>query len=353
MSIITSVFHIYGFLITEEAANLILRYTEEVFPDLYKEFSDPESLLAFQEYLCEKLDGCRYGTAESMTVWRIKDQEELDLNPGEEFYIIELKNSSHFFCNFTFIIILPLESTFFFDIMKANGGITYMSIQSDIEMLSIEALEYYAKKYQISEDDAFNIFYKHQVFEKILVQHETLHQLDIHDTFQYVEDIIEEDTPTLVLFHGSNIAFDKIDLNKSHNRRDFGRGFYCTVLEQQANEWANRLYLRTHTGGKYVYRYIFQQSEELKIKHFATLDKEWLEFVKLNRTVGDIQHHYDVVIGPVADDNTMETVQLYLSGILSVDEAVTRLRYNKVNNQVSFHTPLALEHLVLESRKDV
>lgn len=91
MSIITSVFHIYGFLITEEAANLILRYTEEVFPDLYKEFSDPESLLAFQEYLCEKLDGCRYGTAESMTVWRIKDQEELDLNPGEEFYIIELK----------------------------------------------------------------------------------------------------------------------------------------------------------------------------------------------------------------------------------------------------------------------
>ena len=111
--------------------------------------------------------------------------------------------------------------------------------------------------------------------------------------------------------------------------------------------------MRTHTGGKYVYRYIFQQSEELKIKHFATLDKEWLEFVKLNRTVGDIQHHYDVVIGPVADDNTMETVQLYLSGILSVDEAVTRLRYNKVNNQVSFHTPLALEHLVLESRKDV
>jgi len=26
--------------------------------------------------------------------------------------------------------------------MKANGGITYMSIQSDIEMLSIEALEH-------------------------------------------------------------------------------------------------------------------------------------------------------------------------------------------------------------------
>ena len=73
----------------------------------------------------------------------------------------------------------------------------------------------------------------------------------------------------------------------------------------------------------------------------------------MNRSKGGLQHEHDAVIGPVADDNTMETVQLYLSGILSVDEAVTRLRYNKVNNQVSFHTPLALEHLVLESRKDV
>lgn len=35
--------------------------------------------------------------ADSNLTWRIKDQEELDLNPGEEFYIIELKNSSHLF----------------------------------------------------------------------------------------------------------------------------------------------------------------------------------------------------------------------------------------------------------------
>lgn len=118
-----------------------------------------------------------------------------------------------------------------------------------------------------------------------------------------------------MLYHGSNIAFDKIDMGKSHNRRDFGRGFYCTVLESQAEEWAKRLYLRSHKGG--------------------------------------IQHSYDVVVGPVADDNTMETMQLYLSGILKAEEAVERLRYNKVNSQVSFHTPPALEHLTLESRKEV
>ena len=204
-----------------------------------------------------------------------------------------------------------------------------MSIQSDVEILSVQAVEYYAQKHHLSEAEVFDFFCKHQVFEKILIQHETLHQLDTTETFQYVEEIIKE------------------------NHRDFGRGFYCTVLETQAEEWARRLYLRSRQGGRYVYRYLFRQTDDLKIKHFATLDQKWLEFIKENRTKGGIQHAYDVVVGPVADDNTMETVQLYLSGILKAEEAVERLRYNKVNNQVSFHTPLALEHLTLESRKEV
>ena len=228
-----------------------------------------------------------------------------------------------------------------------------MSIQSDVEILSVQALEQYAKQHNLPTAEAVSLFYKHQVFEKILIQHEYLHQLDLEETLNYVEEIIAENAPELVIYHGSNFAFDTIDLEKSHNRRDFGRGFYCTVLESQAEEWARRLYLRSHKGGRYVYRYLFRQTEDLKIKHFTALDQEWLEFIKENRTKGGIQHSYDVVVGPVADDNTMETVQLYLSGILKAEEAVERLRYNKVNNQVSFHTPLALEHLTLESRREV
>lgn len=78
------------------------------------------------------------------------------------------------------------------------------------------------------------------------------------------------------------------------------------------------------------------------------MNQEWLEFIKWNRSKGGLTHSYDIVIGPVADDNTMETIQLYIAGILSADEAVERLRYNynKVNNQISFHTEEALESLV-------
>ena len=64
-----------------------------------------------------------------------------------------------------------------------------------------------------------------------------------------------------------------------------------------------------------------------------------------------LQHNYDVVIGPVADDNTMETVQLYIANILTSKEVVERLRYNKVNNQVSFHTEKALKYLKLVRRE--
>lgn len=71
-----------------------------------------------------------------------------------------------------------------------------------------------------------------------------------------------------------------------------------------------------------------------------------------HRSKGGLQHKFDVVIGPVADDNTMETVQLYMSDILTSDEAVDRLKYNKVNNQVSFHKEKALEYLKLVGRNE-
>ena len=147
------------------------------------------------------------------------------------------------------------------------------------------------------------------------------------------------------VFHGTTKKFEQIDLKKSHNRRDFGMGFYTTILENQAKEWAYRLSLRQKVRGYYVYQYMFAENEQLNIRRFDSLNKEWLEFIKQNRLEGGLQHDYDIVIGPVADDNTMEAIQLYIAGILSADETVERLRYNRVNNQISFHTEKALECL--------
>ncbi len=124
---------------------------------------------------------------------------------------------------------------------------TIMSIQSDVEIMSIRVLEGYAQEHQLSENEAVSLFYKYQVFEKLILQHEYLHQLDFSETIRYVEEIMEQKSSVLVLYHGTNVAFDEIDLSKSRNRRDFGKGFYCTILENQAKEWAHRLYMRNYT----------------------------------------------------------------------------------------------------------
>ena len=60
----------------------------------------------------------------------------------------------------------------------------------------------------------------------------------------------------LVVYHGSNAKFNRIDLSKSRNKRDFGRGFYMTTLQEQAEQWANVIFDRYGGLGKYLYKYL-------------------------------------------------------------------------------------------------
>lgn len=226
-----------------------------------------------------------------------------------------------------------------------------MSIQSDVELLSIMTMEKYAQVHGLTNEQVMNVFNDNHVMEKIVLQHEYLHQIGFEEIMGFVESIITEDSHSLFVYHGTVSDFMSIDLQKSHDRRDFGKGFYTTLLEKQSKEWGYRLSLRTREKSYYVYKYEFIPNDDLKIKRFNTLSKDWLEFIKNNRIKGGLQHTYDVVIGPVADDNTMETVQLYMTGILKANEAVERLRYNKVNNQISFHTLAGIKALRFVERK--
>lgn len=226
-----------------------------------------------------------------------------------------------------------------------------MSVQSDVEILSIQAMEVYALRNHMTGQEAMKIFHKYQVLEKILLQHEYLHQVSFEEVMEYVDNIIEEEEKTLILYHGTTKYFEKIDLTMSHNRRDFGMGFYTTILEKQAKEWAYRLSLREKTRIYYVNQYAYEENDSLRVKRFDGLTEEWLNFIKENRSKGGLQHNYDIVIGPVADDNTMETVQLYISGILNAKEAMERLRFNNVNNQISFHSEDGIRCLKLIRRE--
>ena len=225
-----------------------------------------------------------------------------------------------------------------------------MSKQTDIEMLFLMAAEDFANKQNLSREAIIEKFNRKQVFEKMLIQHEYLHQVSSEEVIEFIEDIIEEKNSNLIVFHGSCSQFKEVDLTKSRNRRDFGVGFYTTLLYEQSEIWAKRLAMRKAENAYYVYKFIFEESHSLDVKRFNSLDEDWLEFVKVNRIKGGVQHSFDVVIGPVADDYTTETVQLYISETITCEEAINRLRYSKVNNQVSFHTSKALDYLTLIER---
>ena len=44
----------------------------------------------------------------------------------------------------------------------------------------------------------------------------------------------------MILYHGSNMIIDSIDLGKCRPYKDFGKGFYLTDIQEQAQRMAAR-----------------------------------------------------------------------------------------------------------------
>jgi hypothetical protein len=149
----------------------------------------------------------------------------------------------------------------------------------------------------------------------------------------------------LILYHGSNVNFNEVDISKSKDKRDFGKGFYTTTIRDQAEDWARIVFDRYKGEGIFVYEIELEITEDLLVKNYEGLSEEWLLMIKNNRILGGVQHNYDIVQGPVANDKTARTIALFTAGIINADDAIKRLSFNKVNNQVSIHTLKGLSHL--------
>ena len=94
---------------------------------------------------------------------------------------------------------------------------------------------------------------------------------------------------------------------------------------------------------------------KLKIKQFANPDKEWARFVINNRNnkfkgiqCADCNTYckYDIVIGPVANDDIVALMDIFLIGLIS-DEALAReLTFRELSRQISFHTERSIAGLI-------
>lgn len=152
------------------------------------------------------------------------------------------------------------------------------------------------------------------------------------------------------LYHGSNELITGIELSKGRKYKDFGQGFYTTHIKEQAVLWSKRISER-YGGNPTVTEFEFDleqaQKDGISIKIFEHPDKEWALFVMANRNREiDFKHNYDVVIGPVADDNMARLFGLYDMNIIDLEAVVAGLIYNDLNSQYFFATEVALKYIL-------
>lgn len=159
----------------------------------------------------------------------------------------------------------------------------------------------------------------------------------------------------MTLFHGSNIEIQAPKLLKVQRALDFGRGFYTTSDFMQAKKWAERTARIRGCGEAVVSCYEFdgEPPDELRILRFSAPDSEWLNYVAKNRKNSNAADDYDLVIGPVADDQTFPTILLYLDGYLNAESAVRQLLPQKLKDQYTFKTERALSLLQFREAKTV
>lgn len=156
----------------------------------------------------------------------------------------------------------------------------------------------------------------------------------------------------MILYHGSNVKIEKIDLAKSKVGKDFGCGFYLTTNYDHALRQAQRKVEQYSFGEAIVNKFSFDENilngNELSVKTFCGYSSEWADFVLLNRQnrTHKMLHNYDIVIGPVANDTVGYQIRRYISNIITKEQFIEEIKYMKESSiQYFFGTEKAINQL--------
>lgn len=143
------------------------------------------------------------------------------------------------------------------------------------------------------------------------------------------------------VYHTSTIEIINPDIIHSREGLDFGKGFYCTVLREQAEAYGLRFSLRGIPAilNEYVLDSAYIESN---VRQFVSYDEEWLDFIMANRQNQPVTD-YEIIEGGVADDKIFRTIDLYLSGDISKTDALNRLKYEKPNHQICFRSQSVID----------
>ncbi|MCL2443734.1 MAG: DUF3990 domain-containing protein [Treponema sp.] len=152
----------------------------------------------------------------------------------------------------------------------------------------------------------------------------------------------------MLLYHGSNTTVNIPGLIEQNRGLDFGHGFYLTTNKEQAASFSKIVYKRKKTGCAIVNVYEFDMiiaEKTLAVYKLEHADVEWLRFVAENRLKTYKGNNYDLVIGAVANDTVMPTIQAYLNGFLNEEATIITLKASNLVDQICLKTERAISLL--------
>ncbi len=141
----------------------------------------------------------------------------------------------------------------------------------------------------------------------------------------------------MVVYHGSYKMVKEPYVKYGHYTKDFGNGFYCTIIKEQAERWARRY------DTPVVNIYDVQIYNSLKILEFKEMTEEWLDFIVGCRQ--GRQHSYDIVIGAIANDQIYNFISDFIDGIITREQFWIMAKFKYPTHQINFCTEEAINCL--------
>ena len=141
----------------------------------------------------------------------------------------------------------------------------------------------------------------------------------------------------MTVYHGGYTPVKHPEIREGRNTKDFGTGFYCTVIKEQAQRWAKRY------DDKIVSIYEVRLNTHLNIKEFKDMTDEWLDFIIDCRS--GKPHQYDIVIGAMENDQIYNYVSDYIDGAITREQFWVLAKFKYPTHQINFCTREALKCL--------
>ena len=120
----------------------------------------------------------------------------------------------------------------------------------------------------------------------------------------------------MTVYHGGYISVENPQVRIGRNTKDFGTGFYCTVIKEQAQRWAKRY--------------------DTKVV-----------------SIYEVSHNYDIVIGAMADDQIYNYISDYIEGVITRDQFWSLAKFKYPTHQINFCTEKALKCLEYRGFEEV